>query len=60
MKEKKKQTTRQLKCACPTCGYLARVAKKWLDVGAPICPTDGVALVCEDGQDGGEQEKGDK
>jgi predicted SprT family Zn-dependent metalloprotease len=60
MKEKKKQTTRQLKCACPGCGYLARVARAWLDKGAPICPTCAVALVCQEGQDDGEQEKGDE
>ena len=35
---KKKQATRLLKCECNTCGYLARVTKKWIDeVGAPFC-----------------------
>jgi hypothetical protein len=35
----KKQSTRLLKCECLTCGYVARVAWKWLeDKGAPHCP----------------------
>ena len=37
-KERKKQTTRQKKCECATCGYVARVAQKWMDVGLPFCP----------------------
>ena len=38
----KKQSTRLLKCECPTCGYIARVAWKWLeDKGAPHCPEHG-------------------
>lgn len=36
-----KQTTRLLKCECPECGYTVRVTQKWLDVGAPLCPTHG-------------------
>lgn len=35
----KKQGTRMVKCECPECGYTARTTRKWLDVGAPICPT---------------------
>jgi hypothetical protein len=36
-----KQTTRMLKCQCEACGYVARVANKWLvEAGPPICPTD--------------------
>ena len=42
---RKKQTTRLIKTECPRCGYTARVARKWLDVGAPICPTDNVQMV---------------
>jgi SprT-like family len=35
----RKQTTRTLKCECPSCGYLARVTRKWIDEkGAPWCP----------------------
>jgi hypothetical protein len=37
----KKQTTRLARCECLTCGYLARVTRKWLsEAGPPICPTD--------------------
>lgn len=43
----KKQTTRMLKCECPECGYTARVAQKWIDAGAPICPTDEVSMVVD-------------
>jgi hypothetical protein len=43
-----KQRTRQLKCQCSVCGYLARVTRKWLDAaGPPICPTDRIPLVAE-------------
>lgn len=32
--------SRLIKVACPTCGYIARVTRLWLDTaGAPICPT---------------------
>ncbi len=34
----KKQGTRLLKCECPSCGYLARVTRQWIDVGALTCP----------------------
>jgi hypothetical protein len=35
------QTTRQLRCECLSCGYLARVSNRWLsDAGPPICPVD--------------------
>lgn len=43
----KKQTTRMLKCACPECGYTVRLAGKWLEMGAPICPLDEVSMVAE-------------
>jgi len=43
--QRKKQGTRMLKAACPTCGYLVRLAQKWLDeAGPPICPTDSIPL----------------
>lgn len=35
---KPKQKARQLKSQCGDCGYTARVAKKWLDIAAPLCP----------------------
>ena len=35
-----KQTTRLIKCDCPSCGYVARVTRKWIeDAGAPFCGT---------------------
>ena len=34
----KRDKCRMNKCACPECGYTARVAKKWLERGAPVCP----------------------
>lgn len=37
---RKKQSTRLLKVECPACGYTVRVTQKWLEMGAPICPTD--------------------
>lgn len=43
----KKQTTRLLKCECSECGYTVRITQKWLDIGAPICPTDMSTLVTE-------------
>ncbi len=37
--------SRLIKVACPKCGYVARVTRKWLDeVGAPLCPADAVAF----------------
>jgi hypothetical protein len=39
---RKKQTTRLLKVCCPECGYVVRVAGKWLDeMGPPHCPEHG-------------------
>ncbi len=38
----KKQTTRLIKVECGNCGYVARVARKWIDeVGPPHCPDHG-------------------
>lgn len=36
--------SRLVKAACQQCGYTVRVTRKWLAVGAPICPTDNVAM----------------
>ena len=33
-----RQATRLLKVACPDDGYTARITRKWIDVGLPICP----------------------
>jgi hypothetical protein len=48
----KKQGTRMLKCACPICGYTVRLTQKWLDKGAPICPTDHVAMLADETEGG--------
>jgi hypothetical protein len=37
----KKQTTRLVKCQCPKCEYNVRATRKWLEIGAPICPIVG-------------------
>lgn len=40
----KKQGTRMVKCECEAsegeeiCGYTVRTTKKWIEVGAPLCP----------------------
>lgn len=44
----KKQSTRLCKASC-LCGYTVRVTRKWLDLGAPICPVDGFTMT-EDGK----------
>jgi hypothetical protein len=36
--ERKKQGTRLIQCVCPNCGYLARITKKWIKKGLPLCP----------------------
>ena len=36
---RKKQSTRLGKLMCASCGYTARVTRKWIDeLGAPLCP----------------------
>lgn len=53
----KKQSTRMIKCECSECGYIARTSQKWLDeVGAPICPADGVQMTADGAEapDGGD------
>ena len=43
--DNKKQGTRLRRCECPGCGYLARVAAKWLLLsGPPICPSDQIPM----------------
>lgn len=38
----KKQTNRQMKCECKSCGYVARTTRKWIDLlGPPLCPVLG-------------------
>jgi hypothetical protein len=44
----KKQTTRMLKCECPSCGYTVRLTAKWAykngNLNLPICPNEGDVL----------------
>ena len=37
----KKQTTRQLKCVCKSCGYQVYTSRKWIELAMPICPDSG-------------------
>ena len=46
----KKQGTRLVKVACPECGYTVRITRKWLEQGAPLCPTHMLPLA-EEGQE---------
>ena len=41
---RKKQSTRLIKCECE-CGYNIRITRKWLnDLGAPICPSCNIQM----------------
>lgn len=35
---------RMHKCECSTCGYTARIANKWIEVGVPKCPACDIEL----------------
>ena len=36
------RASRHVRCACPTCGYVARTTRKWItDAGPPHCPSHG-------------------
>lgn len=38
--DRKKQTTRLIKCSCP-CGYTVRTTRTWIEAcGAPLCPCE--------------------
>lgn len=37
----KKQTCRLIKVACPSCEYIIRTTRRWLDVAVPTCPACG-------------------
>lgn len=40
------QVSRQVKCACVTCGYIARTTRLWIErAGPPVCPTDAIPMV---------------
>jgi len=59
---KKKQSVRMMKCECGECGYVARVARKWLLLGAPICPKHGAMSFDEaalEGYDDGDETEGE-
>jgi hypothetical protein len=36
-KGRKKQGTRMIKLSCPSCGYVVRTSRKWIEVGLPTC-----------------------
>lgn len=42
--DRKKQSTRMIKVSCPECDYTCRTTRSWLELGAPICPIDQVAM----------------
>jgi hypothetical protein len=41
VRHRKTQGTRLIKCACPACGYTARITRRWIMVGVPMCPCGG-------------------
>lgn len=41
-----KQSTRQIKLTCPTCGYVLRASQRWISTGLPVCH-DGDTFVVE-------------
>jgi hypothetical protein len=50
MLERKKQTTRLVKCECETCQYPVRTTRIWIEGhGAPHCPDHGAMMVCSAG-----------
>lgn len=55
LSERKKQTTRMLKCECSQCGYTIRTASKWLaEYGPPLCPNpehEGHAMTAQEPED---------
>lgn len=56
----KKQGTRMIKCECAKCGYTVRATRKWITVGAPLCP-DGDELTPElPDDDQGDDDQGDE
>jgi hypothetical protein len=53
----KKQGSRLIKCECGECGYVVRVARKWIDEkGAPHCPEHGAMIAEFPDDDEGEDE----
>jgi hypothetical protein len=42
LSNRKKQSTRLVKCECGSCGYIVRTTAKWIEqAGAVICPCNG-------------------
>ena len=39
-KEKKKQTTRMVKCFCSSCNYILRTSKYNIEKAIPVCPLE--------------------
>jgi hypothetical protein len=50
-KDRKRQTTRMIKCSCSDCGYTVRTTRRWLEFGAPICPCNDLRMDVEGGED---------
>lgn len=46
-----RSTTRLRKASCPRCGYVIRLARKWILRGLPECPCGAGALQCEHTED---------
>lgn len=44
------QGTRMLKVQCPSCGYIVRTTRKWLEVGNPSCPEGDEMQEVRDGE----------
>lgn len=54
MSGKKKQTTRMIKCECD-CGFIVRASKKaLLEIGAPLCPHNKLAMTFDIPDEGDE------
>lgn len=49
--QKKVQSTRLLKVACPQCGYTVRVSRKWLDISLPTCTDCEVLMERDSGEE---------
>ena len=51
--DRKKQSTRLVKCQCTDCGYIVRTTAKWIEkLGPPLCPCNGSPM-------GGDSEEGE-
>jgi hypothetical protein len=41
---KVKQSTRMIRCQCPTCGYTLRTTRQWLTKSVPVCGTCNISF----------------